>query len=167
MPDLSWICKLHHTHGNAGTLTHWERPGIEPTSWFQPHQTQSNSFPMSHNGNPIDSPSFEVWEFWFWKFGIFALKWITGFDTKLLREWENGIWGGDMAVQRLGDQLCAGDIQQLASGWLGFAGLNLASTLKDYLVNWVRLPSWAFRVRTVFIFPQMIKEHFRSQFIRA
>ena len=26
---------LHHSHGNAGSLTHGARPGIEPaTSWF-------------------------------------------------------------------------------------------------------------------------------------
>ena len=26
---------LHHSHSNAGSLTHWARPGIEPTSaWF-------------------------------------------------------------------------------------------------------------------------------------
>ena len=26
---------LHHSHSNAGTLTHWVRPGIEPApSWF-------------------------------------------------------------------------------------------------------------------------------------
>ena len=26
---------LHHSHSNVGSLTHWSRPGIEPsTSWF-------------------------------------------------------------------------------------------------------------------------------------
>ena len=30
--DQSCFCNLHHTHGNAGSLTHWARPGIEPTS---------------------------------------------------------------------------------------------------------------------------------------
>ena len=30
--DPSCICDLQHTHGNAGSLSHWMRPGIEPTS---------------------------------------------------------------------------------------------------------------------------------------
>ena len=34
--DLSCMCDLHTTaHGNAGSLTHWVRPGVEPTTlWF-------------------------------------------------------------------------------------------------------------------------------------
>ena len=33
--DQSLICDLHHNSGNAGSLTHGARPGIEPeTSWF-------------------------------------------------------------------------------------------------------------------------------------
>ena len=35
--DLSHICNLHHTtaHGNARSVTHWARPGIEPmSSWM-------------------------------------------------------------------------------------------------------------------------------------
>ena len=39
MQDPSHICELHHStiaHGNTGSLTHWARPGIEPTfSWIQ------------------------------------------------------------------------------------------------------------------------------------
>ena len=35
MPDLSCICNLHHSsRQNARSLTHWERPGIEPASWW-------------------------------------------------------------------------------------------------------------------------------------
>ena len=35
MPDLSCVCSLHYSHRNARSLTHWARPGIEPTiSWF-------------------------------------------------------------------------------------------------------------------------------------
>ena len=30
MPDLSRICDLHTAHGNAGSVTHWARPGVEP-----------------------------------------------------------------------------------------------------------------------------------------
>ena len=34
-------------HGNAGSLTHWARPGIEPaSSWIL-----VGLFPLSHNGN--------------------------------------------------------------------------------------------------------------------
>ena len=33
--DPSHVCSLHDSHGNARSLTHWGRPGIEPaTSWF-------------------------------------------------------------------------------------------------------------------------------------
>ena len=32
MQDLSHVCNLHHTHGHTGSLTHWVRPGTEPTS---------------------------------------------------------------------------------------------------------------------------------------
>ena len=32
MPDPSHICDLHHSHSSAGSLTHWERSGIEPAS---------------------------------------------------------------------------------------------------------------------------------------
>ena len=36
MADLSLICDLHHSSHNAASLTHWARPGIEPTcSWTQ------------------------------------------------------------------------------------------------------------------------------------
>ena len=29
------VAGLHHIHGNAGSLTHWARQGMEPaTSWF-------------------------------------------------------------------------------------------------------------------------------------
>ena len=30
--DSSCICYLHHSSSNTGSLTHWARPGIEPTS---------------------------------------------------------------------------------------------------------------------------------------
>ena len=30
--DLSHICDLCHSCGNTGSLTHWARPGIKPTS---------------------------------------------------------------------------------------------------------------------------------------
>jgi len=30
--DLSNICNLHHSYGNARSLTHWAKPEIEPTS---------------------------------------------------------------------------------------------------------------------------------------
>ena len=36
-PDWSWISSVTYTtaQGNAGSLTHWARPGIKPeTSWF-------------------------------------------------------------------------------------------------------------------------------------
>ena len=35
-PDVSLVCDLYTTaHGNAGSITHGARPGIEPaTSWF-------------------------------------------------------------------------------------------------------------------------------------
>ena len=34
MPDLSHVFDLHHSsQGNAGSLTHWARPGIKPI-WF-------------------------------------------------------------------------------------------------------------------------------------
>ena len=33
--DLSLVCDLHQAHGNAGSLTHWARPGIQPmSSWI-------------------------------------------------------------------------------------------------------------------------------------
>ena len=33
--DLSHICDLHHSHGNARSLTHWARPGMEAaSSWI-------------------------------------------------------------------------------------------------------------------------------------
>ena len=32
MPNPSYICGIHLTHGSAGFLTHWARPGIEPVS---------------------------------------------------------------------------------------------------------------------------------------
>ena len=31
-PDLICVWDIHHNHGNTGSLTHWVRPGIEPTS---------------------------------------------------------------------------------------------------------------------------------------
>ena len=31
-PDPSWIFHLHAAHGNAGSLTQYVRPGIEPAS---------------------------------------------------------------------------------------------------------------------------------------
>ena len=37
MPDLSRICHLNYStaHGNAGSLTHWAKPGIKPaSSWI-------------------------------------------------------------------------------------------------------------------------------------
>ena len=35
MPGPSHVCDLYHTHGNAGSLTHWARPGIKPlSSWI-------------------------------------------------------------------------------------------------------------------------------------
>ena len=33
-PDPSHVFDLHYTHGNAGSLTHWARPGIKPMSWW-------------------------------------------------------------------------------------------------------------------------------------
>ena len=34
-PNLSYVCDLHNTHSNAGSLTCYARPGIEPeTSWI-------------------------------------------------------------------------------------------------------------------------------------
>ena len=34
-PMVAIAGSLRHSHGNAGSLTHWARPGIEPaTSWF-------------------------------------------------------------------------------------------------------------------------------------
>ena len=30
--DLSHVCAPHHSSGQHGSLTHWERPGIEPAS---------------------------------------------------------------------------------------------------------------------------------------
>ena len=35
-PDLSCILDLHTARSNAGSLTHWARPGIEPTSSWTP-----------------------------------------------------------------------------------------------------------------------------------
>ena len=33
--DPSWVCNLHHAHGNTGSLTHWVGPGIKPaSSWI-------------------------------------------------------------------------------------------------------------------------------------
>ena len=32
MPGPSRVCNLHHSSGQTGSLTHWVRPGIEPTS---------------------------------------------------------------------------------------------------------------------------------------
>ena len=56
-------CKIRATsltyttaHGNAGSLTHW--PGIEP------HCSQSDSFPLSHDGNS-DFQSFNKVQFFF------------------------------------------------------------------------------------------------------
>ena len=35
MQDPSYLCDLHHSSGNAGSLTHWARPGIKPvSSWI-------------------------------------------------------------------------------------------------------------------------------------
>ena len=34
-PVGATAARLHHSHSNTGSLTHWSRPGIEPaTSWF-------------------------------------------------------------------------------------------------------------------------------------
>ena len=33
--DLSYVCDLHHSSWQAGSRTHWVRPGIEPAcSWI-------------------------------------------------------------------------------------------------------------------------------------
>ena len=35
MPDPGFVWDMHHSYGNTRSLTHWERPGIEPaSSWF-------------------------------------------------------------------------------------------------------------------------------------
>ena len=35
-PDLSHVCDLHHSCGNARSLTHWVGPGFEPeSSWIR------------------------------------------------------------------------------------------------------------------------------------
>ena len=47
MQDLSSVCDLHTAQGNAGSLTHWMRPGIE----LQPHGSLSDLFPLCHDGN--------------------------------------------------------------------------------------------------------------------
>ena len=31
-PDPSFVCDLHHSSGNAGSPTHWARPGTKPES---------------------------------------------------------------------------------------------------------------------------------------
>ena len=46
--NWSCMCDLHHSHSNAGSLTHWVRLGIEPTSSGAPCQGLN---PLSHNGN--------------------------------------------------------------------------------------------------------------------
>ena len=34
-PDPSHVCSLHHSYGNAGSLTYWVSPGITPvSSWI-------------------------------------------------------------------------------------------------------------------------------------
>ena len=35
-PDPSHVCNLQHSHGHAGSLTHWARPGMEPASSWMP-----------------------------------------------------------------------------------------------------------------------------------
>ena len=30
--NVGYVCDLHHNHSNTRSLTHWGRPGIEPTS---------------------------------------------------------------------------------------------------------------------------------------
>ena len=48
MSDPSCICDLHLACSNTGSLTHWARPGIEPTSSQVQHQLFN---PLSHNRN--------------------------------------------------------------------------------------------------------------------
>ena len=62
--DLSHVCDLHHSHSSAGSLTHWLRPGIEPTtSWFQvrfisaasPWELRIFFFFLVHNDRKLDN----------------------------------------------------------------------------------------------------------------
>ena len=46
--DLSCICNLHHSFGNAGSLIHWVRPGFKPTSSERQHWILNL---LSHNCN--------------------------------------------------------------------------------------------------------------------
>ena len=48
MPDPSPVCNLHCNLRQHRSLTHWARPGIEPTSSQTLYQVLN---PLSHNGN--------------------------------------------------------------------------------------------------------------------
>ena len=71
MPDPSHICNLHHSHGNAGSLTHWARPGIEPiTSWFQ-----LDLFLLHHSGNSVGVQFLKgIFYIPFWYFSVNVKK---------------------------------------------------------------------------------------------
>ena len=48
-----WIgaaARLHRSHSNTGSFTHWARPGIEPTSSWILYWVLN---PLSHNGNSM------------------------------------------------------------------------------------------------------------------
>ena len=55
IPDPSHICDPCCSFGNARHLTHWGRPGIQPTSSQILYQVLN---PLSHNGN---SWTFAIW----------------------------------------------------------------------------------------------------------
>ena len=65
MPDLSTSATYTTAHGNAGSSTHWARPGIEPaSSWI------IDLFPLSHDRNSrfftFLMVSFKAQKFLFW-----------------------------------------------------------------------------------------------------
>ena len=52
-PDPSHICDLCHSHGNTGSLTHWVRSGIEPSSSWRQRWVLNT---LSHNENSGTCP---------------------------------------------------------------------------------------------------------------
>ena len=57
-------------YSNSGSLTHWARPGIEPTSSQRQHQVLN---PLSHSGNSCTTSSLSIHLFLFVCFLPFCL----------------------------------------------------------------------------------------------
>ena len=69
--DPRWVCDLRRSLKQRRSLTHWARPGIEPTSWQGLCQVLN---PLSHSGNSC-CPFFRTYYFsnFFWKCSLFTM----------------------------------------------------------------------------------------------